>query len=97
MRRPHLTALGAVAALLGGVLTVGASPGTAVGADQPAGVVSAPAATSEASQEKVADYWTPKRMRNAKVADAPAASTASSAVVKSGAARKRSPRRPLPL
>jgi hypothetical protein len=77
MRRPHLTVLGALGALLGGVLTVGASPGTAAGADQP-GVVTAPAATTKASQERITDYWTPKRMENAKVADAPAAPAAAS-------------------
>ncbi len=89
MRRPHLTVLGAVGALLGGVLTVGASPGTAAGADQPAGVVTAPAATTKASQEKITDYWTPKRMRNAKVADAPAApQAAADAKVKRGTSQQ---------
>ena len=71
MRRPQLTILGALGALLGDVLAVGASPGTATAADQRAGVVTAPAATTKASQERIADYWTPTRMRNAKVADAP--------------------------
>lgn len=83
-RKPYISVLGALGALLGGVLTVGASPGTAAGADQPAGVVTAPAATTKASQERITDYWTTKRMRNAEVADAPAPGTAPSTSVKRG-------------
>lgn len=89
MRRPHPTVLGAVAALLGGLLTVAASPGTASGADGPqAGVATSSAATTEAAESRVTSYWTPQRMRNAEAADQPSASTASSRSVARGSATK---------
>lgn len=89
MRRPTTTVLGAVAALLGGLLTVGAAPGTASGAEAPqVGVATSAAAVTEADEARVTSYWTPRRMRNAEVADRPATSTASSASVQRGSATK---------
>jgi hypothetical protein len=84
MRRSHSIVLGALTALLGGVL--GASPGSAAADTGTAAVTSTPAATTAAAQDRVADYWTPKRMRNAQPADAPTASTASSGTVARGTA-----------
>jgi hypothetical protein len=72
MRRPlHLV----LAALLGGVLAVGASPGApgALGATDTSGdrsgVVSAAAATTSAEQTRVQAYWTAARMRAAKAGE----------------------------
>lgn len=89
MRRSPVSVLGAVAALLAGLLTVGASPGSASGADGPqAGVATSSAATTEAAEDRVTSYWTIQRMRNAEAADRPAASTASNSSVQRGAPTK---------
>lgn len=95
MRRPHLTVLGAIGALLGGLLTVGAAPGTAAGADgSPTGVATSSAATTEAAESRITSYWTTKRMRNAEAADQPSPSTASSTSVERGSAVKVAARKP---
>jgi V8-like Glu-specific endopeptidase len=86
MRRSRSTVLAALTALLGGVLAVGASPGTAAGGTGtgPA-VATRSAATSEAAEDRVASYWTPKRMRNAQPVAAPTPADASSRTVAAGA------------
>jgi len=85
MDRPHITVLGAVTALLAGLLTVGASPGTASGAERPrTEVATSPAARTDAAEDRVTDYWTSKRMRTAEAADTQSASGASQASVPRG-------------
>jgi V8-like Glu-specific endopeptidase len=98
MRRSRPTVLGALAALLGGVLAVGATPGTAAG-DAGAGVATTTAATTAAAEDRVADYWTPKRMRNAEPVAAPTAAEASSRTVARGepqTVRSRAAKKPTP-
>lgn len=94
MRRSRSTVLGALAALLGGVLAVGASPGTAAGDAGSGSTESAPAATTEAAADRVTAYWTPKRMRNATPADRPAASGAASTTVARGEPARVTARKP---
>jgi hypothetical protein len=86
MRRTRSTLLAALAVTLGGALAVTA-PSTASGATGGA-VETHAAATTHASADRVADYWTPKRMRNAQAPQAPSAAGASSATVERGSATK---------
>src|SRR5688500_5141513 len=73
--------VGALVALLLGLVTALASTGSASGA---AGVETHPAATTKAAAERVAAYWTAKRMRAAVPAKAPSTANASSAPVAKG-------------
>ena len=82
MRRTRTTVLGAVVALL--VALVSLATGTASGAEVRRSVETHPAATTEAAQDRVTSYWTVKRMREARPADAPSAAGASSATVVKG-------------
>jgi V8-like Glu-specific endopeptidase len=85
MRRSRSTVLAALTAVLGGVLAVGASPGTAVGGTgSDTAVATRSAATTEAAEDRVASYWTPKRMRNAQPVAAPTAANATSGTVARG-------------
>jgi hypothetical protein len=89
MRRTRSTVLGTAVALLGGALAVGGAPTSASGASGPErGVETHAAAATAASAHRVADYWTTTRMRNARPAQEPAASTASSSPVDRGTATK---------
>lgn len=85
-RRPTRLVL---AALLGGVLAVGAAPGASGASDHAsAGTpVASPAATSAGEQERIRHYWTPARMRSATPATADAATASSSTVAKGGATK----------
>jgi hypothetical protein len=95
MRRTRSTVLGTALALLGGALAVGAAPTAATGASGPErGVETAPAATTAASADRVSDYWSTSRMRDARPAQEPAASTASSSTVARGAATKVAAKKP---
>jgi hypothetical protein len=84
MRRSHSPILGALAALLGGVLAVGAAPGTATGDTGPTGVATTVSADTSTEQDRVAGYWTAKRMRNAQPVTAPTAANASGRSVARG-------------
>jgi hypothetical protein len=99
MRRTRTTLLGALALALGGALAV-AAPGTASGATGPQrGVETHGAATTAASADRVADYWTAERMRSAKAPATPSATNASSARVAKGTAttvRAKKPGAPVP-
>ena len=89
MRRTRSTVLGTAVALLGGALAVGAAPSAASGASGPErGVETHTAATTAAAADRVADYWTTTRMRNARPAQEPTASSASSSAVARGTATK---------
>ena len=85
MRRTRSTVVGTAVALLAGALAVGGTPTAASGASSPArGVETHAAATSAAAADRIADYWTADRMRNAKPATKPAASSASDSTVARG-------------
>ena len=89
MRRTRSTVLGTAVALLGGALAVGAAPTSASGASGPErGVETHSAATTSAAADRVSDYWTSSRMRNARPAEKPSASSASSSTVARGTATK---------
>ena len=100
MRRPRVTVLGTITALLGGALALGAAPGTAAGAAGPtAQVAQSSAATTQAAERRVTAYWTAARMRTARVADRPspvaAGSAASAASVERGPAQRVRPDGPV--
>ncbi|HEX7187138.1 MAG TPA: hypothetical protein VF423_02855 [Actinomycetes bacterium] len=84
MRRTRTTLLGAVVALLVGLVSLATVTGTASGAATPRGVETHPAATTEAAQDRVTAYWTADRMRDAVPAKAPSAANASSSAVAKG-------------
>ncbi len=89
MRRPRRLVLGT---LLAAAVAVGAPSGTAASQETSASgpdraTVSAPAATSGAEQQRIRDYWTPARMRNAKDADAGISRKAAASAAKATVAR----------